>query len=109
MFVMHFPTKTYLRTPVTLKPSACTPLFMTAFTKRGAQACIHTHSQAAVLCTLFTKKSYWSISNIEQIKAIPKPSMKGYMGFFDTLTIPIIENTALYVLVLTVTQRMGQG
>ncbi|KAH8144756.1 uncharacterized protein LAJ45_11257 [Morchella importuna] len=75
MFVMDFTTKEYIRRPLELKPSACTPLFMAAFTKRGAGACIHTHSQAA-------------------IKAIPKPSTGGYCGYFDTLTIPIIENTA---------------
>jgi methylthioribulose-1-phosphate dehydratase len=94
MFVMDFPTQTYLRKPIDLRPSACTPLFMAAFSKRGAGACIHTHSQAAVLCTLLTRGKTWSIANIEQIKAIPRPSTGGYMGFFDTLTIPIIENTA---------------
>lgn len=94
MFVMDFPTQSYLRTPQNLKPSACTPLFMAAFTKRGAGACIHTHSQAAVLCTLISKGKTFSIANIEQIKAIPRPSTGGYMGYFDTLTIPIIENTA---------------
>ncbi|PUU78130.1 class II aldolase/adducin N-terminal [Tuber borchii] len=94
IFVMDFPTRTYLRRPLSLKPSACTPLFMASFTKRGAGACIHTHSQAAVLCTLLAKGSVWSIANIEQIKAIPRPSTGGYYGFFDKLVIPIIENTA---------------
>ncbi|KAL0639703.1 Methylthioribulose-1-phosphate dehydratase [Maublancomyces gigas] len=94
MFVMDFASQTYLRRPLNLKPSACTPLFMAAFTKRGAGACIHTHSQAAVLCTLISKGRTFSIANIEQIKAIPRPSTGGYMGYFDTLTIPIIENTA---------------
>ncbi|KAL7274701.1 Methylthioribulose-1-phosphate dehydratase [Rhizina undulata] len=94
MFVMDFPSQTYIRRPLELKPSACTPLFMAAFTKRGAGACIHTHSQAAVLCTLINKGRIFSIANIEQIKAIPRPSTGGYMGYFDTLTIPIIENTA---------------
>lgn len=94
MFVMDFTTKEYIRRPLELKPSACTPLFMAAFTKRGAGACIHTHSQAAVLCTLISRGRTFSIANIEQIKAIPKPSAGGYCGYFDTLTIPIIENTA---------------
>ncbi|RPB14431.1 Methylthioribulose-1-phosphate dehydratase [Morchella conica CCBAS932] len=94
MFVMDFTTKEYIRRPLELKPSACTPLFMAAFTKRGAGACIHTHSQAAVLCTLISRGRTFSIANIEQIKAIPKPSTGGYCGYFDTLTIPIIENTA---------------
>lgn len=33
------------------------------------------------------------ISNIEQIKAIPKVTESGYLDNFDTLVIPIIENT----------------
>ena len=94
MFVMDYATQAYLRTPLALKPSACTPLFMAAFSQRGAGACIHTHSQAAVLCTLMSRGKTFSIANIEQIKAIPRPSTGGYYGYFDTLTIPIIENTA---------------
>ena len=94
LFVLDFATRSYLRKPENLSPSACTPLFLAAFTLRNAGACIHTHSQAAVLCTLLTKGRTFSIANIEQIKAIPRPSTKGYYGFFDTLTIPIIENTA---------------
>jgi len=94
MFVMDFASQSYLWQPSNLKPSACTPLFMAAFTKRNAGACIHTHSRAAVLCTLINKGNTFSIANIEQIKAIPKPSTNGYMSYFDTLTIPIIENTA---------------
>ena len=67
---------------------------MAAFKKRGAGACIHTHSQAAVLCTLISKGRTFEIANIEQIKAIPRPSTAGYYGYFDKLVIPIIENTA---------------
>lgn len=33
------------------------------------------------------------ISNVEQIKAIPKVTEPGYLNNFDTLVIPIIENT----------------
>lgn len=94
MFVLDMPSRTYLYQPPVLKPSACTPLFLAAFVKRNAGACIHTHSQAAVLCTLLTKGREFRIANIEQIKAIPCPSRGAYYGFFDTLTIPIIENTA---------------
>ena len=99
MFVLDYPTQSYIRKPLDLKPSACTPLFMAAFTLRGAGACIHTHSQAAVLCTLLTKGREWRIRGIEQIKAIPKPSGGAgcYNGFFDELVIPIIENTAQWV------------
>jgi methylthioribulose-1-phosphate dehydratase len=81
-----------------LKPSACTPLFLAAF-ERGAGCCIHTHSQWCVLVTLLVEKMHgtnacFEISNIEQIKGIPKGKGKaGMLGFHDTLRVPIIENT----------------
>ncbi|RMZ86574.1 hypothetical protein DV736_g6201, partial [Chaetothyriales sp. CBS 134916] len=105
IFVLEWPTpkyppsdRKYVRRPLELKPSACTPLFLTAF-ERGAGCCIHTHSQWAVLVTLLVEKLHgkhasFEISNIEQIKGIPKGKGKGMHGFFDTLRIPIIENTA---------------
>jgi len=83
----------------THKPSACTPLFYAAFT-RGAGCCIHTHSQWAVLVTLLVERDFGSsspfeIEQIEQIKGIPKGRAKtGNLGYYDKLTIPIIENTA---------------
>lgn len=89
----------YIRKPLQLKPSACTPLFLAAF-ERGAGCSIHTHSQWAVLVTLLVEKLYgkdacFEISNIEQIKGIPRGRGKaGMLGFHDTLQIPIIENTA---------------
>ncbi|KAK8225960.1 Methylthioribulose-1-phosphate dehydratase [Phyllosticta capitalensis] len=100
MFVMDFASRAYLRKPVSLKPSACTPLFLAAFTKRGAGCCIHTHSQWAVLVTLLVERDLgadacFEIEMIEQIKGIPKGHGKqGYLGYFDRLRIPIIENTA---------------
>lgn len=105
IFVLSWPTpkyppsdRKYIRMPFELKPSACTPLFLAAF-ERGAGCCIHTHSQWAVLVTLLVEKQLgkdacFEISNIEQIKGIPKGKGKGMLGFFDTLQIPIIENTA---------------
>ena len=97
----------YLRRPPHLTPSACTPLFMTAFRLRDAGCCIHTHSQWAVLVTLLLERytsngppilggrSVFNISRIEQIKGIPRgPDKKGNLGFEDTLRIPVIENTA---------------
>ncbi|RMD42802.1 hypothetical protein DV735_g2354, partial [Chaetothyriales sp. CBS 134920] len=105
IFVLEWPTpktppsaRKYLRRPANLKPSDCTPLFLTAF-ERGAACCIHTHSQWAVLITLLVEKLHgkeasFEMSNIEQIKGIPKGKGKGMHGFFDTLRIPIIENTA---------------
>ncbi|KAF3929820.1 hypothetical protein AA313_de0205069 [Arthrobotrys entomopaga] len=96
MFVMTYPSQTYLRRPEPLKPSACTPLFLAAYDK-GAGACIHTHSQWAVLVTLLSKgKKSFKVANTEMIKGIPCPSkgVGGYYGYHDTLEIPIIENTA---------------
>ncbi|KAF3491829.1 Methylthioribulose-1-phosphate dehydratase MDE1 [Arthroderma uncinatum] len=105
IFVLSYPTpkyppeaRKYIRKPSVLNPSACTPLFLAAF-DRGAGCCIHTHSQWAVLVTLLVerekgKSGCFEISNIEQIKGIPRGKGKGMLGFFDTLKIPIIENTA---------------
>ena len=105
IFVLNWPTpkyppeaRQYLRKPLDLKPSACTPLFLAAF-ERGAGCCIHTHSQWCVLVTLLVEKMHgkeacFEISNIEQIKGIPKGRGKGMHNFHDTLRVPIIENTA---------------
>lgn len=105
IFVMLRATRSYLRKPTVLKPSACTPLFLAAF-ERGAGCCIHTHSQWAVLVTLLVESDATSsgldsesdcfeIEQIEQIKGIPRGKGKtGMMGYFDRLQIPIIENTA---------------
>lgn len=107
MFVMDRATHSYLRKPLHLNPSACTPLFLAAF-DRGARCCIHTHSQWAVLVTLLVEKDAkasdldpnnqcFEIEQIEQIKGIPKGRGKpGMLGYFDLLKIPIIENTAQY-------------
>ena len=105
MFVMDYPSLSYLRKPQVLKPSACTPLFLAAF-DRGAGCCIHTHSQWAVLVTLLverdakgnnrsTLENCFEIEMIEQIKGIPKGRGKtGMLGYFDRLRVPVIENTA---------------
>lgn len=105
MFVMEKSTRSYLRKPLALKPSACTPLFLAAF-DRGAGSCIHTHSQWAVLVTLLVERdavqheervegNCFEIERIEQIKAIPRGRGKaGMLGYFDRLRVPIIENTA---------------
>lgn len=105
IFVLDYATRSYLRKPPVLKPSACTPLFLAAF-DRGAGCCVHTHSQWAVLVTLLVEqeakqngqdatKKCFEIEMIEQIKGIPKGRGKeGMLGFFDKLRVPIIENTA---------------
>ncbi|KAK3112978.1 Methylthioribulose-1-phosphate dehydratase [Teratosphaeriaceae sp. CCFEE 6253] len=113
MFVMDYATKEYLRRPPVLKPSACTPLFLAAYTRRNAGCCIHTHSQWAVLVTLICEaglqsadsRKVFSIEEIEQIKGISRGGSGsdeiaeggrklGNLGFYDTMRIPIIENTA---------------
>ena len=106
--------RVYLRSPPSLKPSQCTPLFLAAFTRRGAACCIHTHSQWAVLVTLILESQakaqshglfgeaqdrsagkLFEINNIEQIKGFGKGYTKtGNLGYHDTLRIPVIENTA---------------
>lgn len=86
---------------------------MAAFEQRNARCCIHTHSQWAVLVTLICEaglqntpsKNVFAISEIEQIKGISRGGAGsdeiaeggrkiGNLGYFDTLKIPIIENTA---------------
>jgi len=122
MFVMDFRTREYVRRPAVLKPSACTPLFLAAFTHRGAGCCIHTHSQWAVLVTLICEaglqndrstpeeegdntRNVFAIKEIEQIKGISRGGAGsseiaeggrklGNLGYHDTMRIPIIENTA---------------
>lgn len=92
--------RTYLRAPPCYRPSQCTPLFLAAFTRRGAGCCIHTHSQWAVLVTLLLEQSpaggasVFEINNIEQIKGFGRgPAKQGNLGYHDTLRIPVIENT----------------
>lgn len=85
---------------------------MAAFTKRGAGCCIHTHSQWAVLVTLIVEaglqaetKDHFALKEIEQIKGISRGGTgsteileggrkAGNLGYYDTMKIPIIENTA---------------
>eukprot|EP00274_Cyanoptyche_gloeocystis_P003189 CAMPEP_0196655822 /NCGR_PEP_ID=MMETSP1086-20130531/8767_1 /TAXON_ID=77921 /ORGANISM="Cyanoptyche gloeocystis , Strain SAG4.97" /LENGTH=252 /DNA_ID=CAMNT_0041988325 /DNA_START=71 /DNA_END=829 /DNA_ORIENTATION=+ len=88
MFVLNN-EGTILQRPadISLKPSACTPLFMHAYTLRGAGAVIHTHSMHAMLCTLMFEKEF-RITHQEMIKGI-----SGH-GYHDTIVVPIIENTA---------------
>lgn len=70
-----------------LAVSACRPLFMHAYQLRGAGAVLHSHSQNAMLASLLYEKVF-RITGIEMIKGIQG------LGVFDTLEVPIIENTA---------------
>ena len=86
---------------------------MAAFKQRNAGCCIHTHSQWAVLVTLICEtglqdlasKDVFALTEIEQIKGISRGGSGsdevaeggrkvGNLGFYDTLQIPVIENTA---------------
>lgn len=76
-----------------LKLSECTPLFLHAYQRRLAGAVIHSHSLNAMLVTLRPhqygeKYDEYQVTGLEMIKGL-----RG-MGCFDTLKIPIIDNTA---------------
>ncbi|OMH79013.1 putative methylthioribulose-1-phosphate dehydratase [Zancudomyces culisetae] len=76
-----------------IKPSACTPLFFNAFNMRNAGACVHSHSQNAVLVTMMYGKEF-VIKNQEMIKGIARDGKGVNWKYYDTLVVPIIENTA---------------
>ncbi|XP_053279728.1 methylthioribulose-1-phosphate dehydratase [Pleuronectes platessa] len=76
-----------------LKKSQCTPLFMNAYTMRGAQAVIHTHSKAAVMATLLYPGKEFRITHQEMIKGIRKGTGRTNYQYDETLVVPIIENT----------------
>ncbi|KAJ1869864.1 Methylthioribulose-1-phosphate dehydratase [Coemansia sp. RSA 1722] len=106
LFVMALSTRQVLRAPPPpIKPSACTPLFYNAYTMRSAGACIHTHSQNAVLVTMLYKDAF-AISHQEMIKGIRRGTSKTNLGFYDTLVVPIVENTAEEE---NLTQRMADA
>ncbi|XP_036182140.1 methylthioribulose-1-phosphate dehydratase [Myotis myotis] len=76
-----------------LRKSQCTPLFMNAYTMRGAGAVIHTHSKAAVMATLLFPGQEFKITHQEMIKGIRKCTSGGCYRYDDMLVVPIIENT----------------
>ncbi|KAJ3124787.1 hypothetical protein HK098_000878 [Nowakowskiella sp. JEL0407] len=77
------------------KPSQCTPLFFNAYDLYNAGACIHTHSQNAVMATLLSKGEVFEITHQEMIKGIRKGSGSNVnFKYYDRLVVPIVENTA---------------
>lgn len=94
LFVLELASRNVLRKPLVLKPSACTPLFYNAYTMRAAGACIHTHSQHAVMATLLYPGKEFVITHQEMIKGIRKGMSKENLRYFDRLVVPIVENTA---------------
>ena len=93
LFVMTLADRSLLRKPEVYKPSACTPLFYNAYTMREAGACIHTHSQNAVMATLLYPGETFEISHQEMIKGIRRGTSKTNLRYFDKLVVPIVENT----------------
>ncbi len=67
--------------------SQCAPLFMHAYKMRNAGAVLHSHSIHASLVTRLFKHKF-RIQGMEMQKGL-----EGY-GAFDSLEVPIIENTA---------------
>ncbi|KAF9172081.1 hypothetical protein BGX21_002510 [Mortierella sp. AD011] len=94
LFVLELANRHVLRRPLVFKPSACTPLFYNAYTMREAGACIHTHSQHAVMATLLYPGKEFVITHQEMIKGIRKGMTKENLRYFDRLVVPIVENTA---------------
>ncbi|TSK20015.1 Methylthioribulose-1-phosphate dehydratase [Bagarius yarrelli] len=76
-----------------LKKSQCTPLFMNAYSMRGAQAVIHTHSKSAVMVTLLFPGKEFRITHQEMIKGICRGNSGLNFRYDETLVVPIIENT----------------
>ena len=95
IFVLTLSSRSFLRWPThkPLKQSACTPLFYNAYELRDAGACIHTHSQHAVMATLLWKGNEFRISHQEMIKGMRIAGTGTALSYLDTLVIPIIENT----------------
>lgn len=66
--------------------SACKPLFMNAYRLRDAGAVLHNHSLNAMLATLISGLTF-RVTGLEMMKGIEG------IGIYDTLEVPIIENT----------------
>ncbi|TPX36700.1 methylthioribulose 1-phosphate dehydratase [Synchytrium microbalum] len=101
---IQFPIPTPIQSPhpsLNFKPSQCTPLFYNAYTMRNAGAVIHTHSQHAVMVTLLAgmseraeDRNVFRITHQEMIKGIRKESQGRNYKYWETLEVPIVENTA---------------
>ena len=97
MYILDDESKEILEGPakeLEFKASQCTPLFFNAYDMRNAGACIHTHSQNAVMATLLAKGNEFVITHQEMIKGIQKGDSAQYHKYYDKIVVPIIENTA---------------
>ncbi|CAG8549058.1 1018_t:CDS:2 [Rhizophagus irregularis] len=106
MFVLHLSTRKILRAPPVYRPSACTPLFYNAYTMRNAGACVHTHSQNALMVTLVYPGDEFIITHQEMIKGIRRGSTKENLKYNDMCIVPIVENTPEEV---DLTDRMAKA
>ncbi|KAI9294778.1 putative methylthioribulose-1-phosphate dehydratase [Neoconidiobolus thromboides FSU 785] len=107
LFVMDLKSRNILKSPIKgFKPSACTPLFYNAYDKVNAGACIHTHSQNAVLVTMLFPGNKFVITHQEMIKGIRRGSNGTALRYFDELVVPIVENTPLEE---DLTERMAKA
>jgi methylthioribulose-1-phosphate dehydratase len=68
-----------------LKLSACTPLFLHAYTLRGAGAVLHSHSQAVMLASILFGRKF-AVRGLEMMKGIEG----GHVD--ELLEVPIIDN-----------------
>jgi len=93
IFVLLLSTRKVIRAPPVYRPSACTPLFYNAYTMRNSGACIHTHSQNAVMITLLYPGETFAITHQEMIKGIRRGSTKENLKYHDMCVVPIVENT----------------
>lgn len=95
IFVLSLKEREPLRWPVhkPLTQSQCTPLFYNCYEQRDAGACIHTHSQHAVMATLLWEGDEFRLSHQEMIKGMRVAGTGKALSYLDTLVIPIIENT----------------
>ncbi|XP_074638952.1 methylthioribulose-1-phosphate dehydratase-like isoform X2 [Acropora palmata] len=76
-----------------LKRSQCTPLFMNAYSMRGAGAVIHTHSKHCVMVTLLYPGKEFRITHQEMIKGMKKGTTGVNYRYDEELVVPIIDNT----------------
>ncbi len=70
-----------------LRLSACAPLFLHAYRRRGAGSVIHSHGMFAMLATLLFEREL-RVTRLEMMKGIAGVS------YHDELVVPILENTA---------------
>ncbi len=70
-----------------LRISECLPLFYNAYQMRDAGAVLHSHSRHAAMVSMLSGDDF-EITQIEMVKGL-----RG-KGYYDTVRIPIIENTA---------------